>query len=190
MTNEQLLNLATDCESLCPEAEVAFNSELAKRGLSREEIEEQAECVRRGQIEEAQRKPLAQTLNGIGTKLYGKRNFRPDGSFVATLWVVLFWIPLIPLKSVRVRDAGIDVGPDKPTFFPGWSSSWSYFVLGESRLDFRQVMNIYVFMLLPIIAFKILDSAHAKIPDSVGYAALAAWVSMPWWTRWLARSRQ
>ncbi len=188
MTNEQLLNLATDRESLCPEAEGAFNSELAKRGLGREEIEEQAECVQRFQVEEAQRKPLAQTINGFGTKLYGKRSFGADGSFVTTLWVVFFWIPVIPLKSFRVRDRGISLDSGKPTILPGWSSSWDYAVLQKCSLDFRQVINVYVFMFLPFIGTGILDSIHAGW--LVANTALALLVCMPWWTRQLARSGQ
>ena len=178
MNDEQLLNLAKDRESLCPEARVFFNSELAKRGLGQEEIEEQAECVRRGRIEDAQRKPLAQTFNGFGTHIYGKRKFEPDGSFITTLWVVFFWIPLIPLKSIRVKYAG----PGKSTILPGWSRS--YLVLNESGPDVRQVVNIYSFILSFFVGAKILDLIHAE--SFVSYTALAVWVCIPWLTRRLA----
>ena len=47
--------------------------------------------------------PLAQTINGFGTKLYGRRDQKWDGSFWTTKWVVFFWIPLIPLRSYRIK---------------------------------------------------------------------------------------
>lgn len=178
MTNEELLNLAKDSKALCAEAQVAFNSELVKRGLGPQEIEEQAECVRRGRIEDARQKPVAQTFNGLGTGLYGKRNIEPDGSFVTTIWVVLLWIPLIPLKSLRVKYVG------ESTILMGWSQS--YVVLNESRPDIRQVINIYSFMASFFVGFEILDLIHAT--PWVGYAALLLWVCTPWAIRRVATS--
>jgi len=178
MNNEQLLNLAQDRDSLCPEARVAFDSELAKQRLGQKQIDEQAECVRRGQIEDAQRKPLAKTYNGIGTSLYGKRNFGSDGSFTTTVWIVFLWIPLIPLKSVRVKNCG----PATPILL---GESRSYLVLSESHPDVRQVLNIYLFMLSFFIGAAMLDRIHGG--SLVAYATLVVWGCMPWWMRRLAR---
>ena len=179
MTDEQLLNLAQDRESLRPEAALAFNAELAKRELGQKEIEEQAELVQRGQLEDAQRKPLAQTFNGFGTQLYGKRSFEPDGSFVTTVWVVLFWIPLIPLKSIRVKYV-----EESTVLFGGWSQS--YLKINESRPDIRQVVNVYSFMISFFIGANILDWIHVGSIDS--YMALAGlWACIPWSIRKLAR---
>ncbi len=49
---------------------------------------------------------MPSTLNGIGTKFYGQRDFSPDGSYITTEWFVFIYIPLIPLKSLRVRYQG------------------------------------------------------------------------------------
>lgn len=46
------------------------------------------------------------TLNGCGTSFYGKRHPAEDGSYVTTLWVTFLWVPLIPLRSYRVRPVG------------------------------------------------------------------------------------
>jgi hypothetical protein len=46
------------------------------------------------------------TLNGIGTKYYGQRAIRQDGSFVTTEWFVLLYVPIFPLGSYRVRPTG------------------------------------------------------------------------------------
>ena len=42
------------------------------------------------------------TLNGTGTRLYGQRDEAPDSSYTATKWVVVFFLPLLPLGSYRV----------------------------------------------------------------------------------------
>jgi hypothetical protein len=52
-------------------------------------------------IEGAQRK-MAFTVNGCGTTLYGNADAGPDGSCIVATWVVLVYIPLIPLGSMRV----------------------------------------------------------------------------------------
>src|SRR5690349_6032874 len=41
--------------------------------------------------------PAMITYNGIGTMLLGKRAPKPDGTFIATLYLVFFFIPLLPL---------------------------------------------------------------------------------------------
>lgn len=41
-------------------------------------------------------------FNGIGTTFYGARDYRSDGSYVTSEFVILFWVPVIPLRSVRV----------------------------------------------------------------------------------------
>lgn len=44
-----------------------------------------------------------QTINGIGTTLYGKSNLNQgDNSYITTKWYVFFWFPIIPLVSYRV----------------------------------------------------------------------------------------
>ena len=46
------------------------------------------------------------TYKGIGTKYYGKRDLEEDGSYLTTEWVVFVYLPLIPLRSYRVRPVG------------------------------------------------------------------------------------
>jgi hypothetical protein len=47
---------------------------------------------------------VAATLNGIGTRFQGTR-WLPDGTYITTEWFVFFFVPLIPLRSVRVLEA-------------------------------------------------------------------------------------
>ena len=51
---------------------------------------------------------MAFTINGCGTTFYGSANPHPDGSYVVTTWVVLAYIPLIPLGSMRVLPVSQD----------------------------------------------------------------------------------
>lgn len=46
------------------------------------------------------------TFNGIGTKLYGARDFGPDGSYVTTEWFTIFYVPIFPIKSIRKLPTG------------------------------------------------------------------------------------
>jgi hypothetical protein len=51
--------------------------------------------------------PTMYTINGIGTRLYGKRNFDAQSqSYVATLYFTFFYVPIFPFSSYRVSDAG------------------------------------------------------------------------------------
>jgi hypothetical protein len=45
-------------------------------------------------------------LNGCGVGLYGQRDRRPDGSYIATYCLSVLFIPVLPLTAYRVRDAG------------------------------------------------------------------------------------
>lgn len=50
--------------------------------------------------------PSMSTINGIGTKLYGRRDEDAlTGTYIATLYFVVFFIPICPLSCYRVRDA-------------------------------------------------------------------------------------
>jgi len=42
------------------------------------------------------------TLNGFGTTFVGECDYEPDGTYITTAWIVVLWIPLIPLYSARI----------------------------------------------------------------------------------------
>lgn len=50
--------------------------------------------------------PTLWRWNGCGLGFYGSRDRWPDGSYVTTHCISLVFVPLIPLKSYRVRDDG------------------------------------------------------------------------------------
>lgn len=51
---------------------------------------------------------MAFTLNGCGTTFHGSADPHPDGSYIVTTWVVLAFISLISLGSMRVLPVSQD----------------------------------------------------------------------------------
>ena len=74
-------------------------------------------------------------FNGCGQTFVGKREFRPDSSYVTTLWFVAFFLPIFPLRSSRVfyMGSGASLGSSR------------YLILSESGLNWLQVIYVYGF---------------------------------------------
>ena len=55
----------------------------------------------------------AKTTNrfmGIGMDFYGKKNYNPDdGSYTSIKWFVFIFLPIIPLKALRIRKIGHEI---------------------------------------------------------------------------------
>jgi len=82
---------------------------------------------------------MAYSFEGIGTTFYGQCDWRRDGSFCTTKWVVVFWIPLFPLTSHRLRR---NWRPNERGFL-GYSTG--YYVIENLPIDFNQVLRTYMF---------------------------------------------
>lgn len=80
--------------------------------------------------------PMPYTLNGFGTRYYGRRDVAEDGSYVTTLWATALYVPLLPLGSYRVLPYG------KGT---NWvvHSSQSY-VTQPVSLCWEQIWHVYM----------------------------------------------
>lgn len=64
-------------------------------------------CRQRRLLGEPGQKPALGTMNGIGTTLYGRRDYDAGtNTYVATQWLVFLFLPIFPLAAYRVRDAG------------------------------------------------------------------------------------
>lgn len=59
-----------------------------------------------GDLEPIQKAPSLRTVNGIGVTLYGDTDHRPDGSYMATYYLVFFAIPIFPIARYRVIPTG------------------------------------------------------------------------------------
>ena len=75
------------------------------------------------------------TFNGTGTMLYGKRDKQPDGSYIATKWLVLFYLPVLPLGSYRVWPGTTELR------LLGTNTSLT---LEAAPFSWRQVLNCYL----------------------------------------------
>jgi hypothetical protein len=76
------------------------------------------------------------TFNGIGTTFYGRRDFALDGTYTTTEWFAFLYVPIIPLRSLRIREV------DSGKYFFVYSSQ-KYAVFSKSRPNLKQVLSVY-----------------------------------------------
>ena len=158
-TDEELLRLALDPTQLTPEANSALNDELARRRINN------AERIRAFREEEERRKEEQSKDTGslflihpygIGRMRFGKadRSYGPKTSieqFKTPVFVVLFWLPLIPTGTFLVER--------ESAFLRN-----QMIVLKRLLLDWEQVLNVWLVtagtLLAVIWAFKLLPRLH------------------------------
>jgi hypothetical protein len=125
-TNDELLRIALEAESLVPEARHALAAVLKDRQL------DSPAALAKFREEERQRLHRERTTMsnlvlvvpaGMGRRMYGKKN-RVADEYDTTLFIVFLWFPLIPLGTYRIREA----------------SPKSFYVLDKKALDWRQVL--------------------------------------------------
>jgi len=76
-----------------------------ERDETRAALQEEVADHPRLWLDPVSKPPRMFTLNGIGTRLYGKSQPAGDGTYIATLWLVLLFVPLWPLGSYLVAPA-------------------------------------------------------------------------------------
>lgn len=141
-TDEELLRLAIDPSQLTFEANSALLAELRKRKLDPEK-----QISFRYEEEERKQKVAATDIGklfvipilGIGRRQFGEGHYQFDSSsgieeFTTTIFVVFFWLPLIPTGTYRVSRIK---GFRPPTIR----------VIQKLVLDWKQVMKIWLVML-------------------------------------------
>jgi len=74
---------------------------------------------------------MPSSFNGFGTTLYGKRDFRPDGSYVTTEWAIALWIPFFPFSSIRIRVTDQRFGTE------------TYLVVEHVTSSRKQILSVY-----------------------------------------------
>ena len=154
-TDEELLRLAFDPGQLTPEASSVLNDELALRGINSAErlnaFRDEEE-----QFKEEQSRDIGKLfvvhLYGIGRKRFGKAERTYDREtgkerFKTTVFVVLFWLPLIPTGTFLVERERAFLSNEMT-------------VLKRLPLDWEQVLKVWVVaagtLLAVIWAFKLL----------------------------------
>ena len=136
---------------------------------------------------------LGRSVNGIGTRIYGKRDFQTDGSFVTTKWVTFLWFPLFPLSSMRVRPSSNTPVPDHLpasillafTGLLAFKSSERYAIQSKRRPVLLQVVYVYGFVAALIFAWW----NYAKNTDYPSMGILGAVLAAPLVLRAIGRAR-
>lgn len=77
----------------------------------KEEIAKLQETCQRAQVfrevDTTKRSPSLRTINGVGTTFVGRRDYdRQTNTYVTNHWFVILFLPIIPIASYRVSDAG------------------------------------------------------------------------------------
>lgn len=131
------------------------------------------------------------SFQGFGTAFVGQRDFWPDGSYITTEWHVYFFVPLIPIRSVRVK-----AGPLRTT---------SLYVIGEMRREYvicdeqpinaKQVACVYGFLAFYaawiFAAMAVGGMVGTFIAKSESFAIIPVIVllAVPWLVPWYLRER-
>ncbi|HXZ27603.1 MAG TPA: hypothetical protein VEG08_06335 [Terriglobales bacterium] len=136
--NEELLRLALTPEELTQDASVALADELARRGINRQaDLEAARREEEKRKAEEERNLGMLGFLPhlGVGRMRFGRANRTQDPQtgrerFKTTIFIVLFWFPLIPTATYLVeRKRG---SPDALT------------VVEKLPLDWEQVLTVWV----------------------------------------------
>lgn len=138
-SDEELLRLAIARAQLTPEADVALAAELSRRGLAGDEPLKQFEKEEQERARDQARdtgKLFFLGFNGIGRCRFLKWDYAFDPAsgyeaFTTTVFIVLFWLPLIPTGTFRVRRkkslpaGGIEVLDRLPLNWTQVSAVWA-----------------------------------------------------------------
>jgi len=92
---------------------------------------------------------MAYTLYGCGTTFRANTPLLPDGTFITTKWIVLFFVPIIPLGSYRVKH----LGSTSEFHLTGFSSTSEYQIIQRVPWDTREVVKFASYILAIIIVF-------------------------------------
>lgn len=112
------------------------------------------------------------SINGFGTTFYGKCDYSSDGTYITTYWIILVYLPIIPLYSARI----LHVTPASFTK----NSEYQYQRL---PIHWQQVGRIWGFILVVVLGCIVcsfgleqLEKAYAGYFDGIGTAVLIWYV--------------
>jgi len=137
---------------------------------------------------------MAFTFNGIGTTFYGQRDFRADGTYITTEWFAVFYFPVLPLRSLRVRYQG----PGEQSWYIGLGSSDSYAVYEKTFPHWKQVLCTYGYVAIMIAwVYFIGSTAVSLFPRALDtvfsvtllFIACIIPVPTPWILRYYAKRK-
>jgi hypothetical protein len=154
-TDEELLRLASVSYQLTEDAKRELSAVLRARGIDSDKVKHQ---FHREEVQAEKRwgRQVGRlgVTRGIGRQRFGKANYSLNQrtlmeTFKTTIFVVLFWLPLIPTGTYRVQR--------KKQLF-----SSDIVILEKLSLDWTQVLGVWalaaVSLLALIVAYKWLPS--------------------------------
>ena len=100
---------------------------------------------------------MAFMVHGIGTLVYGERDYWPDGSFVTTEWFVVAWAPIFPIVGKRISYAR---NSDYATFDP--SGYYVYETLPLVRKQVLYTCGWFASVIAPFVVWGTYRNALAK----------------------------
>jgi hypothetical protein len=107
MSEAELLHLAETREQLTALGRMALDTEMARRGLTEKDITMFVAGVEQAEAQRAVDN-MGVSHFGAGKRLIGRANCTRDAltgieEYDTTLWALLFWFPIFPIRSLRIR---------------------------------------------------------------------------------------
>lgn len=128
---------------------------------------------------------MAFSVNGIGTVYYGRSGEADDGSYISTLWVVVFLFPILPLRSERIRPLS--------SFSRQAIERVRYEVIERASLDRKEVGRVLLAAWFVLIWTAMLVVAYGPLISFFGeYSVpfvIVGWLMIPFGVIYAARRR-
>ena len=129
------------------------------------------------------------SFQGFGTGFVGKRDFWPDGSYLTTEWVIVFFVPLAPLRSLRIKPRRRRV-----TFvYVAGSEERDYAIYDEGPPRPIQVACVYAFLVFYLAwvlgIFVVLSQFGISLDGPLGVALMLVGFGSPLLIPWCVRER-
>jgi len=109
---------------------------------------------------------------------YGRCDFRADGSYVTTLWFVFFYLPIVPIRSLRMRTTG-------EVKYYGLQPNRVVEVLEKTKPHRKQVLRTYSLFSAGLVIFLTAALGHAFWLAAPGGVLM----TLPWLLRKRAMER-
>ena len=118
---------------------------------------------------------MPSTFQGFGTTHVGESARRADGSYVTTEWVVVLLVPLIPLRSVRLRPLEYKDERSGPIV----SRTLRYEVLERLPVQWGQVVKVYAALVafVALVGFIVSVAVTQRWHQNTLMAVMAAVVA-------------
>jgi hypothetical protein len=100
---------------------------------------------------------MAATYHGFGFIHYGKRDFDVDDSYVTTLWFAVAYVPVVPIRSLRIRETG-------GTSYISMRRRRNAVILAKMPPNWQQVVSVYAFFAVEVGLLVLADARLS--PDS------------------------